>query len=65
MVNGKLVLMILIILLTYKMQRKECLEILLIQLDSKKVKVKTKINIINLQYQVLNLHHLLNKNNNL
>lgn len=65
MVNGKLVLMILIILLTYKMQRKECLEILLIQLDSKKVKVKTKINIINLQYQVLNLYHLLNKNNNL
>lgn len=65
MVNGKLVLMILIILLTYKMQRKECLEILLIQLDSKKVKVKTKINIINLQYQVLNLHYLLNKKNNL
>ena len=65
MVNGKLVLMILIILLTYKMQRKECLENLLIQLDSKKVKVKTKINMINLQYQVLNLHHLLNKNNNL
>lgn len=65
MVNGKLVLMILIILLTYKMQRKECLEILLIQLDSKKVKVKTKINIINLQYQVLILHYLLNKKNNL
>lgn len=64
MVNGKLVLMILIILLTYKMQGKDCLEILLIQLDSKKVKVKTKINIINLQYQALNLHHLLNKNKN-
>lgn len=65
MVNGKLVLMILIILLTYKTQGKECLEILLIQSDSKIIKVKTKINIINLQYQVLNLHLLLNKNNNL